>query len=475
MGHDQPEALIWADAVEQGDAIRRGAVSASDLLEVYLDRIARHDPQLRSYVTVDVDGARARARDADDALRRGHAEELPAFHGVTLSVKDVVDVAGLPTTHSSKVLADHRADGDDPIVGRFRAGGFVIVGKTNVPEFCTTMTDSELNGTCRNPWDLARTPGGSSGGAAAALSAGLCAIAHGTDGAGSVRSPASFCGLVGLKPTRGLTSFGPEAGNPYYGTTVDGVLSRSACDAAAMLDVMIGSRDLAAAWSPRRPRPYSEEVHDEPQPLRIAVTTDAPMGVTVDACADAAQQAAAVLRRLGHEVEDATPAWDVILAASAGPMEVPGAAAHVPPEELHAVEPRNRAMIEHLAGLTVLEHARWVEQARAAATQFLRFWDTYDVLVTPTAGILPPPVSCAPWDQEPDAHLATFMEFPNFAQPFNVSGQPAVSVPLAWSAEGLPIGVQLAGRRLEDSLLLQLARQLEVAQPWSGRRPAAVV
>jgi amidase len=155
-------------------------------------------------------------------------------------------------------------------------------------------------------------------------------------------------------------------------------------------------------------------------------------------------------------------------------MEVPGAAARVAPEELDAVEPRNRPMIEHLARLTVLEHARWVEQARAAATQFLQFWDVYDVLVTPTAGILPPPVSWAPWDQEPEVHLATFMEFPNFAQPFNLSGQPAVNVPLAWSAEGLPIGVQLAGRRLDDALLLQLAAQLEAAQPWSGRRPAAV-
>jgi amidase len=472
MAREQPDELIWADAVAQATAIRSGRASASELLEVYLDRIERHDPTLRAYVTVDVEGAREGARAADDALRHTPPAELPPFHGVTLSVKDVVDVAGLPTTHSSKVLADHRATADDPVVERFREAGFVILGKTNVPEFCSSMTDSELNGTCRNPWDPELTPGGSSGGAGAALSAGLCAIAHGTDGAGSVRAPASFCGLVGLKPTRGLSSFGPESGNAYYGTAVNGVLSRSVRDAATMLDVLLGPRDPAASWSPRSPRPYADEVEDAPRPLRIAVSTMAPMGVTEDQCAEAARRAADLLARLGHEVEQATPAWDVILAASAGPMEVPGAAALVAADQLGSVEPRNRPMIERLAQLTIVEHAQWVEQARAAATAFLEFWDAYDVLVTPTIGIPPPAVSWAPWDQDPEAHMATFMGFPNFAQPFNVSGQPALNVPLTWNPDGLPIGVQLAGRRLDDGLLLQVARQLETAQPWSDRRPA---
>ena len=213
---------------------------------------------------------------ADDAVQQQPVGDLPPFHGVTISIKDVVDVAGLPTTHSSKVLADNTTTTDDPVVGRFRDAGFVIVGKTNVPEFCSSMTDSELHGTGRNPWDTSRTPGGSSGGAAAALSAGLCAASHGTDGAGSVRSPASFCGLVGLKPTRGVVSFGPELDRPTYGTTVDGVLTRSVRDAAALLDV------LAA---PLVRRAATDAIGVEPGPLRIAVTTQPPMGATDDQCA----------------------------------------------------------------------------------------------------------------------------------------------------------------------------------------------
>src|SRR5262249_42570390 len=162
--------------------------------------------------------------------------------------------------------------------------GFVIIGKTNVPEFCTTMTSSELNGTVRNPWDPDRTPGGSSGGAAASLAAGLCAVAGGTDGAGSVRNPASFCGLVGVKPTRGLVNFGPERGNPYYGTTVDGVLTRSVRDAASLLDVLVGSRDPATAWSPRPVETYAESSLRAPGVLRVAVSTEAPFGTTSPEC-----------------------------------------------------------------------------------------------------------------------------------------------------------------------------------------------
>jgi amidase len=292
---------------------------------------------------------------------------------VTLSLKDVVDVAGLPTTHSSKLLRDSRADHDDPIVGRFREAGFIVVGKTNLPEFCTTMTDSELNGTCRNPWDPDRTAGGSSGGAAAALSAGLCAVSHGTDGAGSVRCPASFCGLVGLKQTRGLVSFGPETGNPYYGTTVDGVLTRSVRDAAALLEVLVAGRDSGMASSGRSPLASKDAVGEDPGPLRIAVSTQAPFGQTEAQCADAAIDVGTLLETLGHHIESATPEWGDMIAVSAFPMEVPGAAALVSPDQLEDVEPRNRPMIERLMQLTVVEHARAMEEVRATASRFLKF------------------------------------------------------------------------------------------------------
>lgn len=466
--------LVWSDATEQAEAIRSGHVSATELTWEYLSRIDRFDEVLRAYVSIDADAALEAARHADDVVRKDRDDGAP-FRGVTISIKDVIDVAGLPTTHSSKVLADHVATGDDPLVARIREAGFVVLGKSNVPEFCTSMTSSELNGTCRNPYDTDRTPGGSSGGAAAALAAGLCAVAHGTDGAGSVRTPASFCGLIGLKPTRGLVGFGPERGNAYYQTSVDGVLTRSVRDAAALLDVYVGLHDAEPSWSARPDVAWASVVHHDPGPLRIALTTSFPFGEITDVCADAARAVARELEAQGHEIVEAAPAWEVILACAAGPMSVPGASAHVGLDDIERVEPRNRPLIEREHAYTALEHHHWVEQTRAATRRFLRFWDDVDVLLTPTAGIVAPSVDWAPWDQSPEDHMATFMGFANFSQPFNLSGQPGLSVPAVWSDDGLPIGVQLVGRPFAEATVLQLAAQVEAAMPWADRRPAHFV
>jgi amidase len=461
---------IWADASAQAALIRAGDVGAAEILAEYLDRIDRYDPQLRSFVAVDRERATADARRADELVRSG-AGDLPPFLGVTISIKDVIDIAGLATTHSSRALVDNVPAVDGPLPARLRRAGFILLGKTNVPEFCTSMTTSELNGICRNPWDLERTPSGSSGGAGAALAAGLCAVAHGTDGAGSVRSPASFCGLVGTKPTRGLVGFGPDAGNAYYGTSVDGVLSHSVRDAAAMLDVFAGWHEPDGWWPGRPATSLGAVAGADPGPLRIAVTTSFLIGEVDDECAAAAQSTGKVLEQLGHHVVEATPRWEVILAAAAGPMDVPGPAGLVGLDQLDQVEPRNRPLIERGAVATLVEHARWVEQCRAATREFLEFWTDVDVLVSPTMGMLPPSVDWAPWDQTPDDHMATFMTLANFAQPANLSGQPALSLPLAWSASGLPIGVQCTGRPFEEATLFQLAHQLETAMPWADRHP----
>ncbi len=463
--------MIWLDAVKQAQAIRRRETSSLDLVREYLERIDRLDPVLRSYVTIDATGALQAAEEADRQMAEDPSE-VGVLHGIPVSVKDVIDVAGLPTTHSSKALVDNVPSTDDPLVRRFRLAGLVVIGKTNIPEFCTTMTTSELNGICRNPWDLERTPGGSSGGAAAAVAAGLCSIAHGTDGAGSTRVPAAFCGLVGLKPTRGLVSFGPEVGKPYFGTSEPGVIARSVQDAAAMLDVMVGTGDPLSIWSPRPTSSYMDEAMGECGPLRIAVTTSAPFGSVESECADAAVRIGAVLGELGHHVVSATPDWSVILQAARMPAEVPGAAGLVRPEHYDLLEPRNRPVVERLAALTVAEHAQLVDLTCRCSTEFLTFWEDVDVLVSPTAGMLAPSVAWAPWGQTTAEHMATFGTFPNFAQPFNLSGQPALSLPLAWSSSGLPIGVQLAGRRLSEAALLRLAAQLEAAMPWSLHRPA---
>jgi amidase len=465
------DPLVWQDALEQGRAIRDGETTALDLTTTMLERIERWNPTLRAYVSVDTEGALAGARAADAFLAEHGPDGAPPFLGVTLSIKDVIGVKGLPTTQSSKALADAVAADDDPLVRRFRAAGFVILGTTNVPEFCTSMTWSDLNGLCRNPWNLDHTPGGSSGGAGAATAARLCAMAHGTDGAGSVRAPAAFCGLVGLKPSRGMVAFGPFDDPIDYGTSGPGVLTRSVRDAAAGLDVLVGNDTTEPAWSPRPPRPYLAALDHELPRLRIAVCSTFPRGEIDAESIAAVEDVGELLASLGHSVEVAAPDWSLILGASRIPLSVPGPAGLVEPEADDLLEPRNRDLVAKLRRLTVVDHARSVGRARTAAREFWRFWDDHDVLVTPTYGAVAPQATMARWDFSVEEHHRVLGGIANFAQPFNVSGQPALSLPLAWSGEGLPIGVQLAGRFLDEALLLRLAAELEVAQPWADRVP----
>jgi amidase len=463
-----PNEEIWFDATAQAEAIRRREVSAQELVQAYLARIDRVNPLIRAFVAVDAEGAIA-AAEAVDRRRLVRPEEVQAYEGVTISIKDVIDVEGLPTTQSCELLAENIAASDGPLVRRLRQAGFIPIGKTNVPEFCSDMTTSRLNGTSRNPWDLTRTPGGSSGGAAAALSGGLCAVSHGTDGAGSVRVPASYCGLVGLKPTRGLISFGPDEGNPYFGTTTDAPLTRSVRDAAALLDAMAP----IGGWTPGRARPFAEEIGIDPGHVRIGVCTSFPVGDLDPDCAAATEETGRLLEKLGHQVDYVVPAWETILLASLLPATGPSPADLIPLDQIDRVEPRNRETITRGATITLLEHSHLVESARSASREFLRLWDDIDVLVTPTCGVLPPPVEWALWDDDGQAHRARFATFPNFAQPFNVSGQPAFTLPLGWSSQGLPVGVQLAARKLEEGLLFRLSGQLEQARPWADRTVSA--
>jgi amidase len=468
------DELVFSDATEQARAIRTGETTATALTSRILERIGEHNETLRAYVSVDAERAMQAAQAADDLVEQQGPDALPPFLGVTMSIKDVIGVKGLPTTQSSKALADAVAAEDHPLVQRFRQAGFTILGTTNLSEFCSSLTWSDLNGLCRNPWDLDRTPGGSSGGAAAALAAGLCGMSHGTDGAGSTRVPAAFCGLIGLKSTRGLISFGPERGENYYGSSGPGIMTRSVRDAAAGLDVMIGTHSPDPAWSPRPSRPFVAQLNEPLRPLRIAVCTTFPFGaVDSDVVDRGVRPVADVLAASGHTVEEAAPEWVTILAAASLPMSMPGPAAAVDPADDDKVEPRNRVMLQRMRGMTVLDHSREVERARAAARDFARFWDTYDVLLTPAFGTLPPAATWARWDMSFEEHSALLGGIANFAWPFNVSGQPAISVPMGWTADGLPVGVQLAGRHLEEGLLLRLAAELEKTQLWAQRTPPA--
>ncbi|HEX5246189.1 MAG TPA: amidase [Gaiellaceae bacterium] len=458
--------LAFAPALELAARIRAREVSSVDLVDLYLERIEQLDPVLNAYVTVDAGGARAAAREP----REG------PFAGVPISIKDLTETAGLRTTLSTKALADNVPAFDTATVRRIREAGFVVLGKTNTPEFGTIgMTESELNGACRNPWDTSRTPGGSSGGAAAATAAGLCPIAQGSDGGGSIRNPASCCGLVGLKPSRGRVSPAPW-GSGSLGLGVNGPIARTVRDAAALLDVMSGNETGDFFFAPEPERAFLAEAELEPGRLRIAFTLTPPVDVPVDeACAAATLATAALLAELGHDVREATPPWNdpelaqhFVRVWQAGPalMGI----------DFDLLEPINRALAQDAVGTPSPDMTSSVYRLQAEARKIVAFWDDVDVLLTPTLALPPVPIGWTYEDTDGDAHAAFARQFlfTPFTAVFNVTGQPAVSLPLHWTDGGLPIGVQLAGRPFAEATLVRLAAQLERARPWIDYRPPLV-
>jgi Asp-tRNA(Asn)/Glu-tRNA(Gln) amidotransferase A subunit family amidase len=454
----------FAPALELAARVRAGEVSPVELTQLYLERIERLDPQLNSYVTVDAERALAAAREP----REG------PFSGVPISIKDLTDTAGLRTTYSSKAFADNVPEIDHAVVRRIRDAGFVILGKTNTPEFGSIgMTESELNGDCRNPWDTSRTPGGSSGGAAAALAAGLCPVAQGTDGGGSIRIPSSCCGVFGIKPSRGRVSPAPY-GSGSLGLGTSGPIARTVRDAAALLDVMSGYEpgDSYVALTPERP--FLAEAELAPGRLRIAVTTEPPVPAPVDpACAAAARTAADLLQELGHDVVDGTPPWqtDETQLHFTRVWQIGPAVLGV--DDLTLLEPLNRALAEAAHATPSTDVATSVMRLQQLARRVVEFWDDVDVVVTPTLALPPVPIGWTWQDGDGDQQRAFARQWlwTPFTALLNVTGQPAMSVPLHWSDAGLPIGVQFVGRPFAEATLVRLAAQLEAARPWANRRP----
>ncbi len=466
------DELAFTPALELAARVRARDVSPVELVELYLERIEQIDPQLNAYVTVDADGALAAARAAEAA-----PSDAP-FHGVPTSIKDLNETAGLRTTYSTKAYADNVPRFDAAVVRRIREAGFIVLGKTNTPELGTiAMTESELNGSCRNPWDVTRTPGGSSGGAAAATAAGLCPVAHGSDGGGSIRVPSSCCGLFGIKPSRGRVSPAPY-GSGSLGLGTSGPIARTVRDAASLLDVMAGYEAGDFFVAPDPERPFLDECDREPGTLRIAVTTTPPIDVPVDpVCAAAAHDAAALLADLGHDVVAATPPWESgeLIEHFLRIWQVGPATAGI--DDLSLLEPINRILAEQARETTSPEHTLSVLQLQRIARQVVAFWNDVDVLLTPTLALPPVPVGWTFEGTDGDPLLAFARQplFTPFTAVINVTGQPAMSVPLHWSDDGLPIGVQLVGRPFAEATLFRLAAQLERARPWIDRRPPVEV
>ncbi len=459
------QGLAFLPATEQARLVREGRLSAVELTELYLERIARLDPVLNAFVTVCGDEALEDARAADASV-----DDRP-FRGVPIAVKDLTATAGIRTTYSSRAFADNVPDFDTAVVRRLRDAGFVLLGKTNTPEFGTVaFTESELNGVTRNPWNPERTPGGSSGGAAAALAAGLVPLAHGTDGGGSIRIPASCCGVFGLKPSRGRVSTAPFPS--LEGLSTSGPIARSVADAAALLDVLSGYEPGDPWWAPPPERPFADEPGAPPGRLRVAVTAEPPIEAPVHAdCVAALEDAADLLSSLGHEVFEATPPW-----TGAGLLDAFIAVWQVSPAlypvDAELLTPLNRGLAESARRSSAVDYAQAAFHLQTVARRIVAFWQQVDVVLTPTLALPPVPIG---WQEEgvDDAigQLRRNTLFTPFTAIANLTGSPAMSLPLYWSTEGLPIGVQAIGPPAGEALLLRLAAQLEDARPWAAKRP----
>ena len=452
-------------ALEQGELIRKGEVSPLELTEHYLDRVDRLD-DVGGFVTPTPDLARERAA----ALPAG---EGPLW-GVPTAIKDLNMTAGVRTMFGSEVFRQFVPDTSDGVTLSIEGAGMVSLGKTNTPEFGSPCyTEPDVAPPAVTPWDRTRMAGGSSGGAAAAVAAGLVPVAHGSDGGGSIRIPASCCGLVGLKPTRGRISGFPMYGDPI-GLAIGGSLARNVRDAAALLDVLAGRRAGDPSWAPEPAGTFVAACDRDPGQLRIArfvapVITD----VEVDEeCVLAYEAASALLESLGHEVSDvpvplppeAVPVfetcWAVLTALSI-----------VPPEREPMVRPLTRWLTERGQAVTGPEFGLAIGAMRRFAADALTSLAPYDAVLTPTLAVPPLPVGAIRNDADPAADFEAQKAFTPWTSAWNVTGMPAVSLPLHWTPDGLPVGVMLAARPAEEELLLSLSAQVEAAAPWHDRRP----
>jgi len=466
----------WSDATAQAELVRRGEVSPTELVDDAIARIEKLNPELNAVIHPLFERARAEA-----------AGTLPdgPFRGVPLLLKDLgAELAGTPFCEGTDFAGDYHSTVTQELTQRFQRAGFVICGKTNTPEFgILPTTEPRRFGPSRNPWNTGHSTGGSSGGSAAAVASGMVPVAHANDGGGSIRIPASCCGLVGLKPTRARVSSAPQYGDVMGGLVVEHVVTRSVRDSAAILDAVAGPvpGDPYAA-PPRRGPSFAAAVTAAKRPLRVALMTTSPTGSVVHSdCVAAAEAAAALCESLGHQVEPSTMTVDgdaftghFITAWAAGNAwtlaeweEKVGRTA-----SQEDVEPLTWALVQLGRATPAASYLKSVQELQKITRDIADYFEGIDVLLTPTLG--EPPVPLGTFDSpedEPLAGLFRSADYVPFTPPFNVTGQPGISLPLHWNEAGLPIGVQFVGRFGDEETLLSLAGQLEEAAPWAGRRP----
>ena len=468
--------IALLDGTAQADLVRKKQVRPIELVDAAIERIQRVNPEINAVITPMYDQARTAAE--------GPIPEGP-FTGVPFLLKDLGPMyAGVRQAMGSALMKFVVAPIDSELTKRYKAAGLLTWGKTNTPEFgLVPTTEPKLFGPSRNPWDTSRTTGGSSGGSAAAVAAGIVPMAHANDGGGSIRIPASCCGLFGLKPTRARVSLAPMFGDQLSGLTIDHAVTRSVRDSAALLDATAGPVPGDPYWAPPPERPYIQEVGADPGKLRIAYTDKKLYGegkLHPD-CAAAVQDAVKLCEELGHEVTEAAPSLngDQLVEAftaiwQAGVANTIKAIAQLigrmPNDD--EIEPLTKTLYEEGKDIDAASYLIAVSQMQVMARQVAAFHEQYDLWLTPTLG--EPPVPLGTFESTPDDPMSGFTraaEFVPFTPLQNATGQPAMSVPLYWNDEGLPIGVHFVGRFGDEATLFRLASQLEDARPWAHKRP----
>lgn len=473
--------LAFLDATAQAELVRRGDASPLELVDAAIERIEKLDPELNAVIHPLFEQARTAAR--------GVLPDGP-FRGVPAVVKDLDGMlAGAPWHAGNKLLAEigHTATTTSHLFDRLLRAGLVIVGKTNTPELGLMPTTEPLaKGPTHNPWHTERSPGGSSGGSAAAVASGMVPVGHAGDGGGSIRIPASHCGLFGLKPNRGRISLGPSDGESWGGQVVRHVVTRSVRDSAAVLDALQGPEAGDPYTAPPPARSYASEVGVAPGRLRIGLLASAPgaLAETDPECVAAAEDTARLLESLGHTVEPASPAalddpammerfLTVLISSVRAELDEIAeiAGREVGPGD---VEPLTWFYAELARDVTGAQYIAAIHGAHAWSRRVVSWWtdDAFDLLLTPTCAEPPPVLGDLVSPDDNPLHAAMrATPFAAYTAPFNVTGQPAMSVPLYFSASGLPIGSHLVAAPYREDLLVRVAAQLEEARPWAGRRP----
>lgn len=481
--------LAYEDATALAEIVRARKLSSAELVQATIERIEDFNPQLNAVVTPMFDDALERARQFDAARGATARKGSAPFAGVPFLVKDLIATcAGVRQTEGSRFCRDRIASVDSELVRRMRASGLMIVGKTNTSELGSTpVTEGSMFGATRNPWDPRLSPAGSSGGSAVAVAAGIVPMAHGNDTGGSLRNPASSCGVFGFKPSRGRMPLDTAHGELLSRLLVEHALTRSVRDSARLLDATYGALAGDPYRAPAPGRPFAAAIQAPPHRLRIAFSTETPTRELAHReCAAGVERAARLCERLGHEVAEAQPsldgqalvdAWFEIWAQTIGGMMDGLASATGRPLDREDFEPLTWRWHERAVSDSAASCLRALATLTRCASAIESFLDDYDVWLTPVLGMPAIPVGAfaAPDAAGREQDVSKYMGFSPFARLANITGCPAMSVPLHWTPEGVPVGAHFMGRRCEEHTLLALAAQLEQAAPWKDARPRVSV